>query len=316
MQKGHIVAICTSEIKGTAKKPVEKAVLIEDFGIENDAHAGKWHRQVSLLSKEAVDAFSEKAPEISKMLTPGAFGENLLTEGIELNDIPCGSLIRSGEVVLRVTQHGKECHSTCEIRNIVGDCIMPKEGIFTEVVHGGILTVGDELSVEPRSGNSPYRAAVITLSDKASRGEREDKSGPLLAKLLVDCGYEVIEEVILPDDRAQLEKNLIRLADRREAELIITTGGTGFSERDITPEATLAVATRNVPGIAEAIRAESLKITPKAMLSRAVSVIRNRTLIINLPGSPKAVEESFAVIKDVLGHGLGVLTGHDTECGR
>ena len=310
---GTIRAISISDKKGTSKKPVKQANFIENFGIEGDAHAGRWHRQVSLLSYESVKEF-EKDIVSKRNIEPGEFGENLLTEGIELRGIACGTILRTGDVILKITQRGKECHEGCEIRKLTGDCIMPREGVFAEVIRGGIISPGQEIILENPENNGSYRTAVITLSDKASRGEREDKSGPLLSKLLKEQGFEVIEELILPDDAGQIKNNLIRLADRRDADLIITTGGTGFSERDVTPEATMAVSTRNVPGIAEAIRAESMKYTPKAMLSRAVSVIRNRTLIINLPGSPKAVEESFEIIKEVLPHGLEILTGRGGEC--
>ena len=157
---------------------------------------------------------------------------------------------------------------------------------------------------------------VVTLSDKGFAGERQDTSGPLAAQMLRDAGYEVIEELILPDDKARIERELIRLCDGRQAALVITTGGTGMSPRDCTPEATLAVATRNVPGIAEAIRAGSMQITPRAMLGRGVSVLRNQTLIVNLPGSRKAVEESLQLILPHLGHGLRILRGTEAECGR
>ena len=145
---------------------------------------------------------------------------------------------------------------------------------------------------------------------------REDKSGPVIAERLRQNGYEVIEQLLLPDDRARLEKELIRLCDQRQPDLILTTGGTGFSARDITPEATLAVAERQVPGIAEAIRTESMRITKRAMLSRAVSVIRGKTLIVNLPGSPKACMESMDVFLDTIPHGMGLLRGTVHDCAR
>ena len=154
-----------------------------------------------------------------------------------------------------------------------------------------------------------YRVGVLTLSDAGAAGEREDKSGPKIRELLPADIYEVIELRVLPDEREQIEKELIRLADEANCDLIFTTGGTGFSQRDVTPEATLAVATKNAPGIAEAIRAFSLSVTRRAMLSREASVIRNRTLIINLPGSPKAVAEclEFLLGDDTLEHGLEML---------
>ncbi len=162
--------------------------------------------------------------------------------------------------------------------------------------------------------NTVFNAAVITLSDKGSRGEREDKSGPAIAERLKNSGYNVVETLILPDERDLLEAELIRISDNNLADLILTTGGTGFGPRDITPEATLAVSDRVAPGIAEAIRAESAKITRHAMLSRAVSAIRKSTLIINLPGSPKACMESMDVFIDAIPHALGLLKNQVTEC--
>ena len=161
-----------------------------------------------------------------------------------------------------------------------------------------------------------YKVGIVTLSDKGSRGEREDLSGPKIQELLPDDQYEVVSYRILPDEQAAIEKELCRLADEEHCALVLTTGGTGFSMRDVTPEATLAVSGRVAPGIAEAIRAGSMAITKRAMLSRAVSAIRHRTLIINLPGSPKAVEESLGFVLDTLPHALGLLRGTDGECGR
>ena len=161
-----------------------------------------------------------------------------------------------------------------------------------------------------------YTVGIVTLSDKGFRGEREDISGKKIMELLPEDRYQVNSYKILPDEKEQIEKELIRLSDECACNLIITTGGTGFSMRDVTPEATLAVADRNAPGIAEAIRAYSMAITKRAMLSRAVSVIRGRTLIVNLPGSPKAVEESLEYILDSLEHGMDILLGRDGECAR
>lgn len=161
-----------------------------------------------------------------------------------------------------------------------------------------------------------WRAAVVTLSDKGYTGEREDKSGPLICDMLGQAGYEVVETVLLPDEMEEIKKCLCKLCDEIRADIVFTTGGTGLSARDCTPEATLAVATRNVPGIAEAMRMASLQITPRAMLSRGVSVIRNGTLIINLPGSPKAAKENLEAVLPSLDHGLAVLTGRAGECGN
>jgi molybdopterin adenylyltransferase len=153
------------------------------------------------------------------------------------------------------------------------------------------------------------RAVVITASDACSRGEREDASGAALVQLLNGIGAEIVESKIISDDLEPLVEALEQFADREDVNLIITTGGTGLGPRDNTPEATLQVIEREAPGIAEAIRAESLKATPMAMISRGVCGVRAGTLIINLPGSPKAVKESFAVIAPVLSHAIDLLEG-------
>ena len=306
---GKVVAVCISEKKGTAKKNIGKCRFIENFGLEGDAHAGNWHRQVSLLSFEEVEKFRARGADVSE----GAFGENLLVSGFDFKTYPVGSIFRCGEVVLEITQIGKKCHSECEIFHMVGDCIMPREGIFARVLHGGEISVGDRLEfVSPRK----FRAGIITASDKGSRGEREDLSGPAVREYLEKQGYEVISEKILPDDEEALYQEMVRLSDKEGADVVFTTGGTGFSARDNTPEATMRAATKNVPGIAEAIRYYSLQITPRAMLSRAVSVMRNKTLIINLPGSPKAVRECLDAVLPTLGHGIRIMTGEEAECGN
>jgi len=158
------------------------------------------------------------------------------------------------------------------------------------------------------------RVGVITASDKGSRGEREDLSGPTLSKLVQEIDGEVVEYVVLPDDQTLLEETMCLWADQLKLDLILTTGGTGFSLRDVTPEATLSISDRLVPGIAEVMRMESLKVTPKAMLSRAVAVLRKQTLIINMPGSPKAVHERFAAIAPAIPHGIQILKGEASEC--
>ena len=308
---GKLLAICTSPRRGTVKTPVESAVLTPEWGIETDAHGGSWHRQVSLLSAEKIEQFRKKL-----WVEYGAFGENLVVEGFDLRTLPVPSRLAVGGAVLELTQIGKECHNDCAIRQKTGDCIMPREGVFARVVQGGIIRVGDPVTLLPPSEEPPLRAAVITLSDKGSQGKREDKSGPLAARMLTEAGYRVEEALLLPDDAAALRAQLLRLADGRQVNLILTTGGTGFSPRDVTPEATLAVADRNAPGIAEALRYHSLSITPRGMLSRGVSVLRGKTLIVNLPGSPKAVGEDLEYLLPVLEHGLRIAAGLDGECAR
>lgn len=161
-----------------------------------------------------------------------------------------------------------------------------------------------------------FKAYVITCSDKGFRGERVDTSGPYIKDYLESIGFEVIDQVIINDDLKSIQDKLIYASDTLKSNLIITTGGTGFSPRDNTPEATKKVILRDVPGISEMLRYESYKVTKKAYLSRGVSGIRNRSLIINLPGSLKAVKENLSFLDSVFSHGLKVLTLLDTDCGE
>lgn len=161
-----------------------------------------------------------------------------------------------------------------------------------------------------------YRVGIITSSDKGAAGVREDLSGPAIREMLPETLYQVVSCRIIPDEKEQIREEIIRLSDSEGCHLILTTGGTGFARRDVTPEATLEAADRLAPGIAEAIRSYSLTITSRAMLSRAVSAIRGGSLIINLPGSPKAVREALEYILDSLPHGLDILSGEAGECGR
>jgi molybdopterin adenylyltransferase len=165
----------------------------------------------------------------------------------------------------------------------------------------------------------PLRAIIVTVSDACSRGERKDESGELLVQLLSEIVAEIVSKTIVSDDLAALAENLRQCADRGDENLIVTTGGTGFGPRDNTPEATLKIIEREAPGLAEAMRLETLKFTPMAMISRGVCGIRSGTLIINLPGSPKAVRESFNIIKPVLSHAVALLAGqtrHATDQNR
>ena len=152
-----------------------------------------------------------------------------------------------------------------------------------------------------------YTAAILTISDKGARGEREDKSGPVLCELAAEHGYQVVYTAIIPDEKDQIQAELIKCSDELHANLVLTTGGTGFSPRDVTPEATLAVVERETRGISEAMRMESMKITPRGCLSRSAAGIRGRTLIINLPGSPKAAKENVLAVIDAIQHGMEML---------
>ncbi|NOY52267.1 MAG: MogA/MoaB family molybdenum cofactor biosynthesis protein [Deltaproteobacteria bacterium] len=163
--------------------------------------------------------------------------------------------------------------------------------------------------------NRFYRVALLTLSDKGARGEREDVSGGVLREMILSLSAKVVFQEILPDEQPEIEAVLRRLSDSREVDLILTTGGTGVSPRDVTPDATLRVLDRKLPGMAEAMRAASLKKTPHAMISRAVCGIRKETLIVNLPGSPRGVRENLAVLLPALPHALDKIRGDEGECG-
>ena len=299
-----IVSVNISEKKGTIKHPVESIQLRIGLGIEGDAHAGDWHRQVSLLDLSSFDKMTTKA---TVELKPGIFAENITTEGIDLWSLPIGTKLEIGDALLEITQIGKECHRHCQVFRQVGDCVMPREGIFAVVLREGELKAGQAIKIIPN-----LRVAILTLSDKSYQGTREDKSGPAIARAL-EGKAQVIAQEILPDDKEMIQAKLIEYA-RDNIDVVFTTGGTGFAPRDVTPEATMAVIDREAPGIAEAIRTASLRVTPKAMLSRGVAGILDRTLIINFPGSPKAALECLEVFLPAMEHAVETLRGDAYEC--
>nr|WP_314463682.1 molybdenum cofactor synthesis domain-containing protein [uncultured Clostridium sp.] len=313
---GKIVAVCISEKKGTQKINVHSAEFIKEYGIKGDAHAGKWHRQVSLLSNDKIEAFKNRGAEVAE----GAFGENLIVDGIDFRSLPVGTRFQCNDVLLELTQIGKECHTGCEIYHKMGDCIMPREGVFARVLSGGIIREGDDMAVlktaAEKTDTDKLRVAVITSSDSGFAGEREDISGPVICRIVKEYGYEVVHQTILPDDMTMLCDEMKYICDNHTADLILTTGGTGFSQRDCMPEATQKVVERMVPGIPEAMRAYSMQMTKRSMLSRAACGIRKSTLILNLPGSPKAVEECLTYVITELDHGLKILIGTADNCAR
>jgi len=304
---GRVVSVNVAAEKGVRKQPVPSVTLVVEHGVEGDAHAGPWHRQVSLLADESIEKMKPACPSVD----PGAFGENLTTEGIVVYELPVGARMRVADTLLEVTQIGKVCHDRCAIFHQAGDCVMPREGIFVRVLEGGDVKAGDEIRLEKRS---LIHAAVLTISDKGSRGEREDTSGDALEEALRELGASAVERAIVPDEADQIAAELRRWADETQVNLILTTGGTGMTTRDITPEATLAVLDRQAPGFAEAMRAGSLAKTPHAMISRAVSGVRGKTLIVNMPGSPRACREQFAMIAPALPHAVEKLLDLGGDC--
>lgn len=310
---GRVVSVNISKAKGERKRPVDSARLEAGLGLMGDAHAGDWHRQISLLALESIESMRNQGLDVG----PGDFAENLTVAGIELPSLAVGTLVSAGGAMLQVTQIGKECHEPCDIFRQAGDCVMPREGIFARVVAGGDVAEGDRIDVQPRGSDSiDSGTAVLTISDSGYAGSRPDDSGELLAGLLESYGATAVTRMIVPDERERIAAALIELCDDGGVKLVLTSGGTGLAPRDVTPEATLSVIEREAPGFAEAIRAGTGKGNPRAMLSRAVSGIRGRTLIVNLPGSPRACAEAFAVIGPALAHGLEVLGGGCGECAR
>jgi len=290
------------------KHNVPQAELQVDFGIVGDAHAGSGLRQVSLLDLESIAALQAQGADIA----PGDFAENLTVEGLNLSALSVGQRLRIGDTVeLEVTQLGKRCHGRCRIFEKLGDCIMPRQGVFARVTAPGQIRPGDAVTVHTGHSHTPQaiKAAILTVSDRCSQGHRVDASGPALREILTAGGYEIGGASLVPDDRDAIVRELTRFADEGGCDLVFTTGGTGLGPRDVTPEATLLVCDRVVPGLGELIRAQSLKKTPHAALSRGTAGLRGRTLIVNLPGSPKAVRECLEAILEVLPHAVAMLRG-------
>jgi molybdenum cofactor synthesis domain-containing protein len=306
-----VVAVSISKEKGVRKQEVSTGTLLVNWGLEGDAHAGKWHRQVSLLGIESIEKMRAALKTRDISLMPGDFAENITTQGLELYALPVGTYLSIGETLLEVTQIGKKCHQDCEIAKTVGTCVMPTEGIFARVLVGGRIGPEDEVRIWQ---GTP--AGILTASDKGYKGEREDASAREIERLAGTIGCRVIDYRILPDEENELAQAMVDMIDNLGVKLLFTTGGTGFSPRDVTPEATLKVIERQVPGLPEAMRRETANFSSRAMLSRAVAGIRGKGLIINLPGSPKGVCEWLQVILPVLPHAVEILQGNAGECGN
>ena len=308
-----IGAVCVSSSVGCVKTPVQSGILLAGYGLAGDAHAGNWHRQISLLADEAV---REAEAKHGRSFDPGVFAENLRTVGIPdlLTTLRVGTRFYAGNAILQVTQHGKQCHHGCAIRSETGDCIMPRQGIFARVRQGGVVIPGDVIDIDPLLQQP--RVAVITVSDRSAAGSRADASGPLAADMLRDgINAHITETLIIPDDRRTIADALRRLCDASLTDVIITTGGTGFAPRDVTPEATADVCPKRAEGLIHGIIAGGLKHTPRAVLSRAMAGIRGQTLVVNLSGSPKAVAEQLAILMPLLPHAMEVLSGTPLNCG-
>jgi len=321
MKQGTILHVCVSERKGTVKDAVQRAVLRENHGVEGDAHAGPWHRQVSLLGRSDIDTIRAKGLE----LAPGAFGENLVVDGLDLDTLGIGTRLRisvaagappadrDNEAELEITQIGKVCHNRCAIYDRTGDCIMPRAGVFARVSEGGEVKPGMALEVTAEVPRDVIQAAVVTVSDRCAAGSMEDTAGPAVTgELKRTLEAHICRTEILPDDLETIATTLREIADRN-VDLVVTVGGTGCGPRDVTPEATRAVIARDVPGLAEAMRSASARITPHALLQRGICGICGVTLVVNLPGSRKAATENLQVVLPALEHAVRLLRGESVH---
>jgi molybdopterin adenylyltransferase len=300
-----VLSVNISKIKGVVKEPVDK-IELTNRGIQDDAHAGLWHRQVSLLANESiVDA--EKIA--GRTFTPGTFAENITTKGIELHKTNILDRFIGDNVELEVTQIGKKCHSKCAIGQQIGDCIMPKHGIFARVLKEGVIKPGDAFRYEPKT----FKIKIITLSDRAYNGEYEDVSGLKLGERVTDwCNQNNLEfsidRKIIPDEVTIFQDTLNESVQNKD-DIIFTTGSTGIGPRDIAPEVVQGFADKQIPGIMEMIRIKYGMEKPNALLSRSVAGLKNQTLIFALPGSPKAVAEYMDEITKTLFHALKMVHG-------
>ncbi len=305
MSGATVVSVCFSERKGVPKAEVARAELRAGHGIVGDAHAGPWHRQVSVLAEADIESMRSRGLD----LRPGAFGENFVTRGLDLESLGIGTVLALGDAEIAVTQIGKVCHSRCAIYYATGDCIMPRLGVFAEVRAPGSVAPGAALRVTHLVPRTVPQVAVLTVSDRCAAGEMADTAGPALAEEAGRAlGAHVAWTGVVPDESEQISTRLKDLAGRG-IHLVLTAGGTGMSARDVTPEATLSVIEREVPGLPEAMRAASAASTPNAWLSRARAGTRAGTLIVNLPGSRRAALENLSAIVAPLEHALRMLRG-------
>jgi molybdenum cofactor synthesis domain-containing protein len=304
--KGIVYSVNIGEKKGEIKKPVDKIELIEDFGVKGDCHAQKGiNKQVSLLSWERMnEEFFCLKDKVD--IKPGIFAENITTERIDLRKLKIGDKLKINEVVIEISEIGKKCHLYCEIYKKVGKCIMPKEGIFGRVLKGGIIKKGDMIEVIPK-----IDVAILTISDGCYKGERIDESGKYLKEKVEENGWNVIKYEIVPDEKEMIEKKLIEFCNF--CNLILTTGGTGVGPRDITPEATQNVIEKNIPGIPEILRIKTYEKSKFSVLSRGIAGIKGESLIINLPGSLKAVIDCFEILSDLILHSIEMIRGFPHE---
>lgn len=310
MDKAIVASLNISEEKGVIKKPV-KTIELTKTGIKGDAHSGKWNRQVSLLASESIKGFQDK---LKREIAYGEFAENITTKNLDLKLVKPLDSLRIGKTHLVITQLGKKCHgANCAIFQEVGDCVMPSEGVFARVKKQGVIKTDDEIIYNPRK----FKVKVITLSDRASQGVYEDKSGKVLINLLEKFFDQEnrnvrIDYQLIPDKKKKL-KQLLNDSVNSKFDILITTGGTGIGRKDITSDVMATFIDKEIPGIMEYIRHKYGEEKPRALISRSIAGIKNRTLLFALPGNPKAVVEYFEEIKKHFFHLIYMLHGLDVH---
>lgn len=311
MKTIEVKSVNISVKKGTIKKPVDK-ITISEVGIAEDAHSGSWHRQLSLLGTESL---AKQAIKAKREFAYGEFAENITTEGMEIHYTKPLDMFVSDDVELMVTQIGKECHSNCDIFREIGDCVMPREGIFCKVTKGfnTELSAGAKFIYQPKV----FKIKLITLSDRASKGEYKDLSGTKLKRRIKDyfTGLDRQFEsssIIIPDDEEILE-TIINDSVNDNYDIIITTGGTGISPRDITVDVVKPMLDKEIPGIMELIRVKYGQLKHQALLSRSVAGVIGKTLVYTLPGSRKAVAEYMDEIEPTIMHSIFMLNRIDSH---
>ena len=311
MKAIEVKSVNISVKKGTIKKPVDK-ITLSNIGIAEDAHSGSWHRQLSLLGTESL---AKQAIKAKRDFAYGEFAENITTEGMEIHLTKPLDMFISENVELQVTQIGKECHSNCDIFREIGDCVMPREGIFCRVVKGFNfeLVAGEKFIYQPKV----FKIKLITLSDRASKGEYKDLSGVKLKRRVKDLFTKLdrqfeTSQIIIPDDEEILE-SIINDSVNENYDIIITTGGTGIGPRDITVDVVKPMLDKEIPGIMELIRVKYGQKKHQALLSRSVAGVIDKTLVYTLPGSRKAVAEYMDEIEPTIMHSIFMLNGIDSH---
>lgn len=306
----RVISVNSSGKRQTQKVSRKSVMLLKDHGIQGDAHAGQGHRHISILSDASMSKMRSRGIETF----PGCCGENIdVGDCGEMYTMLPGVRFRIGSSAqVRVTEIGKD-NTDGHADNVIEGNIFPEEGVFAEVLKDGEVRPGDELEALRDDG---FLAAVLTVSDSAFRGDYADESGPAVMDLLRNSGFSIARYHVEPDELPALVSRMSSWCDDGFVDLLLTTGGTGLSIRDVTPEATAEISTRQVPGITELMRLRSSEVTGTAWLSRAYCGIRKRTLVVNLPGSVKGAVECTGFILPVLGHALEILRGDVAHCGH